>query len=155
MKTETITVGSHSEYPLSGTLTLPDNLNHPVPAVVLVHGSGASDQDEKVGKLKPFRDLSEGLAVNGIASLRYDKRTFVHARKMMKQGQITIYDETIEDAVKAADNLFGDLVSPGLWKDKRNAPCPDYGFSIISSNRGLVRSVIPGCDSDQGLPAGS
>ena len=73
MKSEKIVIGK--EYPLNGLLTLPDNTEEKVPAVVLVHGSGASNMDEKVMKLTPFKDLAEGLAEKGIASVRYDKRT--------------------------------------------------------------------------------
>ena len=82
---EKIVLGRDSEYPLNGLLTLPDDLSKPVPAVVLVHGSGPSDMNERVMKLTPFRDLAEGLAKHGIASVRYDKRTFAHARKMKKR----------------------------------------------------------------------
>ena len=45
---EKITVGAGTEYPLHGMLTFPDSLSKPVPAVVLVHGSGPSDMDETV-----------------------------------------------------------------------------------------------------------
>lgn len=107
MKTENITVGLNTEYPLKGLLTLPDDLSSPVPAVVLVHGSGPSNMDEKVMKLTPFRDLAEGLAERGIASIRYDKRTYVHARKMLKVS-VTVREETIEDAILAADMLRND-----------------------------------------------
>ena len=105
MKSEKIVIGSI--YPLSGLLTLPDNTEEKLPAVVLVHGSGASNMDEKVMKLTPFKDLAEGLADKGIASVRYDKRTFAHARKMMK-AEITVEEETIEDAILAAELLRKD-----------------------------------------------
>ena len=72
MYSEKITVGAGTDYPLKGLLTLPDDLSGPVPAVVMVHGSGASNMDEKVMKLKPFKDLAEGLAGHGVASLRYE-----------------------------------------------------------------------------------
>lgn len=98
---EKIVLGQDTEYPLNGLLTLPDDLSEPVPAVVLVHGSGPSDMDERVMKLTPFRDLAEGLAKHGIASVRYDKRTFAHARKMKKRP-LTVREETIEDALLAA-----------------------------------------------------
>ena len=39
---EEINVGENTKYPLNGLLTLPDNITTPVPAVVFVHGSGAS-----------------------------------------------------------------------------------------------------------------
>ena len=48
MKQEPIVLGQGTRFPLKGLLTLPDNLSAPVPAVVLVHGSGSSNMDEKV-----------------------------------------------------------------------------------------------------------
>ena len=99
-------VGEGSEYPLNGLLTLPDR-PEPFPAVVMVHGSGASNMDEKVMKLTPFKDLAEGLANHGVASLRYDKRTFAHARKMAKLSP-TVEAETIEDALLAISLLKKD-----------------------------------------------
>lgn len=105
MITQNLIVGEGTKYPLKGMLTLPDDLSRPVPAVVFVHGSGSSNMDEKVGKLTPFRDLAEGLAKHGIASLRYDKRSFVHGFKMMRSGTITVREETIEDAILAANLL--------------------------------------------------
>ena len=107
MYSEKIVVGQDTEFPLNGLLTMPDETEGPVPAVVMVHGSGASDMDEKVMKLTPFRDLAEGLARHGIASIRYDKRTFVHARKMLKQT-ITMKEETIDDALLAIGILRSD-----------------------------------------------
>ena len=55
-----IVIGEGGSYPLNGILTLPDGASAemPVPAVVLVHGSGSSNMDEKVGKLTPFKDLA-------------------------------------------------------------------------------------------------
>jgi pimeloyl-ACP methyl ester carboxylesterase len=80
-----------------------------VPAVVFVHGSGSSNMDEKVGKLTPFKDLAEGLAKHGIASVRYDKRSFAHGFKMVRsKTPITVKEETIEDAVLAAELLRAD-----------------------------------------------
>ena len=100
MISEKIVVGAGTEYPLNGLLTLPDKPDKPVPAVVMVHGSGASNMDETVKKLTPFRDLAEGLARHGVASLRYDKRTFAHAKKMAKRSP-TVKEETVDDALLA------------------------------------------------------
>ena len=108
MYSEKIIVGARTEYPLSGCMVLPGGLSKPVPAVVMVHGSGASNMDEKVLKLTPFGDLAEGLARHGIASLRYDKRTFVHGRKMIRNKGLTVKEETIEDALLAVQMLKKD-----------------------------------------------
>ena len=74
-----VTVGS-GEWALPGTLSMPAG-DGPFPAVVLVHGSGPNDQDETIGPNKPFKDLAWGLASQGIAVLRYDKRTKAHAQQ--------------------------------------------------------------------------
>ena len=52
--------------------------------------------------MKPFRDLAEGLAERGIAVYRYDKRTYVYGEQMKDDHDITLVEETIEDAVNAA-----------------------------------------------------
>ena len=109
MKMEKIVVGANTQFPLNGVLTLPEGADWPVPAVVFVHGSGSSNMDEKVGKLTPFKDLAEGLARHGIASVRYDKRSFAHGFRMVRsKTAITVKEETIEDAVLAADLLRRD-----------------------------------------------
>ena len=84
--------------PLHGALTLPAGAG-PFPAVVLVAGSGAHDMDETIGPNKPFRDIAEGLARAGIASLRYDKRTLDHPGS----GTGLVIDaEVTDDAVATA-----------------------------------------------------
>lgn len=106
---EPITIGQNTPFPLKGMLTLPDDLSAPVAAVVLVHGSGSSNMDEKVGKLPPFRDIAEGLAARGIACIRYDKRSYAHGPKMLRdKAPITVWEETIEDALLAAAMLRSD-----------------------------------------------
>ena len=107
---EKIIVGENTKYPLNGLLTLPDTIVTPVPAVVFVHGSGASNMDEKVGKLTPFKDLAQGLARHGIASVRYDKRSFTHGFKMLmdKSQDVTVKIETIDDAIMATELLRKD-----------------------------------------------
>jgi len=58
---------------LSATLSAPksDTL---LPAVVLVHGSGAHERDLVMGNHKIFKTMAEYLASHGIAVLRFDKR---------------------------------------------------------------------------------
>ncbi len=111
MLQEKVIVGAGTRYPLDGLLTLPAGASSPVPAVVLVHGSGSSDKDERIGGLTPFKDIAEGLAKRGIASLRYDKRSFAHGFKMLRDKTltITVKEETVDDAILATEILKGDL----------------------------------------------
>ena len=110
MLAENIVIGQGTKYPLKGILTLPENSDGPVPAVVLVHGSGSSNMDEKVGKLTPFKDIAEGLARHGIACVRYNKRSFSYGLKMVRDRSLTITakEETIEDAILATELLKAD-----------------------------------------------
>jgi fermentation-respiration switch protein FrsA (DUF1100 family) len=99
-----VTVGS-GEWQLPGTLTIPTG-KPPFPAVVLVQGSGPQDRDETIGLNKPFRDLAWGLASQGIAVLRYDKRTLAHQQQMAAiQDKITVKEEVVDDAVLALELL--------------------------------------------------
>ena len=108
-----ITLNAGTEWELPGTLSLPVG-DGPFPAVVLVHGSGPEDRDETIGANKPFRDLAWGLATQGIAVLRYDKRTLVYAQAMKDQIQsLTVQDETIDDALAAVELLrSADKIDP-------------------------------------------
>jgi dienelactone hydrolase len=95
-----VTVGS-GEWALPGTLTVP-KATGPLPAVVLVHGSGPNDRDETIGPNKPFKDLAQGLASQGIVVLRYEKRTKFYQQRMAGLSEtITVQEETVDDAVAA------------------------------------------------------
>ena len=99
-----ISVGE-GEWVLPGTVTAPAR-GGPFPAVVLVHGSGPNDRDETVGANKPFRDLAWGLAGQGIAVLRYEKRTRQYRERLMDNSVgFTVDQETVDDAVAAVERL--------------------------------------------------
>lgn len=98
-----VPVGHSGQISLPGTLVLPDGKG-PFAAVVLVHGSGPQDRDETIGPNRPFLDIARGLAAQGIAVLRYDKRT--HARPQdFTTGKFSMDDETTDDAVSAVATL--------------------------------------------------
>jgi hypothetical protein len=62
---------------LAGTLTLPMGIRDPVPAVVLLSGSGPQDRDSFVpiaDGWRPFREIADALSSRGIAVLRFDDR---------------------------------------------------------------------------------
>ncbi len=98
-----VTFGSE-QYPISGSLTLPEG-EGPFPAVILVHGSGPSDRNEQIGPNLPFMDLAEQLSAQGVAVLRYDKRTYLYGNQLAQATEITVQDETIDDVVYALEYL--------------------------------------------------
>jgi len=98
-KEERVTVGA-GEWTLPGTLSMPDGAI--AGAVVLVHGSGPSDRDETIGANHPFRDLAWGLADRGVAVLRYEKRTHQYPQRVAAIPNLTVREEVIDDALKAA-----------------------------------------------------
>lgn len=92
-----------------GTVTLPRGrsrlsarMSGGAPAVVLLAGGGPFDRDESAGPNKPLKDLAWGLATRGVAVLRFDKPTFVHAEKFNERGLgFTLADEYVPHAVAA------------------------------------------------------
>ena len=52
------------------------------PLVVLVQGSGPLDMDVTIGPNKFFKDLALMLAANGIASVRFYKRTAAYSNEL-------------------------------------------------------------------------
>jgi hypothetical protein len=96
------------DWPLRGKITVPSNdgenpLPGKHPVLILVHGSGPNDMNETVGMNQPFKDIAYYLAERGISVLRYDKRTFTYGTQMAGLKELTVYEETIDDAVEAVD----------------------------------------------------
>lgn len=96
-----ITLEATDSCDLGGTVTLPTG-DEQVPGVVLVHGSGPNDRDGTLGPSKPYKELAWGLATNGVAVLRYDKRTLACSPD---PTEITIDDVVTDDALTALDRL--------------------------------------------------
>lgn len=139
---EEVIVGAGTIHPLKGILTLPKAMDQPLPSVVLVHGSGASDYNEAAYAYKPFRDIAYGLAEQGIAVLRYDKRSYSYPQEFMgtAAASVSVKQETVEDAIAAA-NL--------LKQDKRLDPAQVY-----LAGHSLGGMLAPRIDAEGGSFAG-
>jgi dienelactone hydrolase len=87
---------------LGGTLCLPlkASAQNKVAVIVMVQGAGPQDRDETIGPNKPFRDLAEGLAAQGVATLRYEKRTRAFPLWFTPLNT-TLDNEMINDALAA------------------------------------------------------
>ncbi len=99
-----VTIG-RDPYALKGKLLLPAT-EKPAPAVVLIPGRTDMDMDGNIGigGNTPIKDLAEGLAARGIASLRYHKRGFQYKNSLPENAGI--YDTLVEDAGYAVDFLY-------------------------------------------------
>lgn len=135
---------------LPGILTMPKG-DGPFPAVVLIQGSGASDKDEAVMGLRPFRDIAEGLAEQGVAVYRFDKRTYVYGAAMADNRRITLMDESIDDAVNAVQLLakqekidperifvlghsLGGNAIPAIARELKKQPADSRGFIMMAAS---------------------
>lgn len=104
------------ELPLNGSLAVP-KADEPVPAVIIVHGSGPSDRNGAVAGNAPYIEIAGQLYDRGIASLRYDKRTLTYAY-LSEEGyfdDLTVWEETINDVKLAFDFMAG---QEGVDKDR-------------------------------------
>jgi dienelactone hydrolase len=95
----------HDSIVLPAILTLPKDCKA-CAVVLLLHDMGPQDKDHSIGPTKMFRDLAVGLAAEGIASLRYDKRTFRYGPELMADLRVLNFEnEVIEDALAAIQLL--------------------------------------------------
>ncbi|MCL1873478.1 MAG: alpha/beta hydrolase [Clostridiales bacterium] len=95
-----IIINAGTEWELEGVLTLPEGKG-PFPAVVIVHGAGTQNKDGNIGGTQFFyKNLAELLTEQGIAGIRYDKRTFTYP-ELMQDVDYTLKEEGVDDALSA------------------------------------------------------
>lgn len=94
---------------LHGTLTVPDG-DGPVPAVLLIVGSGPTDRDGNQGGAGPatLRKLAHALAEAGVATLRYDKRGIAASADAGRSMADGTYAGFVQDAADWTDRLQAD-----------------------------------------------
>lgn len=96
-----------STMPLSGRITIPV-ASGKLPLVIMVQGAGPQDMDGSYGANKIYRDIAWGLASNGIAVIRFPKRTSVYGSLYLNGNpniRYTLEEEyinDIKDAVRKA-----------------------------------------------------
>lgn len=106
---------------LKGTLLVPEK-NNLKKLALFVHGSGPNDRDESIYDNKPFRDIAEKLYENGVASYRFDKRSYSNPESFTEKS--TIDDEVTNDVV----NLISHF--------KANPEFKDYELTVIGHSLG-------------------
>lgn len=138
----------HDTIVLPAILTLPAACKR-CPLVVLLPDLGPQDKDHSIGPTKMFRDLAVGLAAKGIASYRFDKRTFRYGPEMMADLRLlTLETEMLEDVqaalrqlkqVAEIDTNQWHLMGLGLGglaagRVARYSPLPVKSFTLIGSS---------------------
>ncbi|MEA2235722.1 MAG: uncharacterized protein QOC81_446 [Thermoanaerobaculia bacterium] len=101
-----------SDTSIHSTLLLPKDTSKPMPVVLLISGSGPTDRNGNSrmlpGPNNSLLMLAEGLAMNGIASLRYDKRGVGESAKAIVAEADLRFETYIDDAVAFCDQLRAD-----------------------------------------------
>ena len=92
---------------IHGTLLLPSDMSKPVPVVLLIAGSGPTDRDGNNPMMHndALKMLATDFAMNGIASLRYDKRGIGQSAEGMTKESDLRFENYIDDAVAWCNQL--------------------------------------------------
>ncbi|HTK18900.1 MAG TPA: alpha/beta hydrolase [Mucilaginibacter sp.] len=87
---------------IRGTLSMPKNTSGKIPVVLIVADSGPTDRNgnnEQTGLAgNMYKLLADGLAKNGIASVRFDKRMVGESKTANKLEDLR-FDDYVDDAV--------------------------------------------------------
>lgn len=96
---------------ISGTLTVPNNIQGKMPVVIIIAANGRTDRDgnnaERGINANTYQLLSYALAKNGIASLRYDKRMVGKSTTTEKEKELS-FEDYVDDAVSLINMLNDD-----------------------------------------------
>lgn len=92
-----------------GTLQVPD-VEHPVPVVLLIAGSGPTDRDGNNPAMKnnSLKMLADSLFEHGYASLRYDKRGIAESKDAGSDESELRFEHYIDDAAAWIEQLRKD-----------------------------------------------
>lgn len=121
---------------LAGSLTRPEG-TAPVPAVLLITGSGAQDRDESLMGHKPFLLLADALTRAGIAVLRVDDRGVGGSGGSMATATT---EDLARDAAAAYDWL---RAQPGID--------PSRVGLLGHSEGGMIAAILAGRRPDVGF----
>lgn len=104
-KEKTIKV-NNSQGKLQGSLLFPKKKN--IPVALIIAGSGPTDRNGNQGMMKSdaYKLLAEGLAENGIASLRYDKQGVGESKEAAKEEKDLLFEDMVNDAALFVDYLL-------------------------------------------------
>ena len=119
---------------LHGTLQLPTTPAARVPVALVVSGSGPTDRNGNsavlAGPNNSLKLLAEGLAAQGIATLRYDKRGIGESRGSMTSEAGLTFDTYVDDAA--------------AWLRMLRADARFSTVSVIGHSEGALIALLAG-----------
>lgn len=101
VKEENLTIDKFTD----GTLVVPENTETP-PLVIFIQGSGPTNRDgnQPMMKNNGIKKIAHELAVNGIASFRYDKRIFKMEKLRVKEADLR-FEDFVTDVNSIVDHF--------------------------------------------------
>ncbi|MDQ0232076.1 pimeloyl-ACP methyl ester carboxylesterase [Metabacillus malikii] len=96
---KSLEVTIHGTYPLSATLTIPEESTSTYPAILFISGSGKGDRDGNLKNMPMniYKDLADFLTSKGFITLRYDKRGIGNSGgKFIETGVNDFIDDAVD-----------------------------------------------------------
>ncbi|MEK5487222.1 MULTISPECIES: alpha/beta hydrolase [Lysinibacillus] len=93
------------------TVALQKASTSPSPVALIIAGSGPTDKDGNsalAGKNNSLKMLAEGLAQEGITTVRYDKRGLGDNQALLTKEEDGTFDQYVDDAVQILQTLMAD-----------------------------------------------
>ncbi|MGG2106311.1 alpha/beta hydrolase [Lysinibacillus pakistanensis] len=93
------------------TVALQKTSKKPSPVALIIAGSGPTDKDGNstlAGKNNSLKMIAEGLADEGIATVRYDKRGLGDNQSLLIKEEDGTFDQYVDDAVQVINALLAD-----------------------------------------------
>ncbi len=126
---ESVTIPSIG-FNLAGTITKPANATTPLPALILIGGSGPTDRDATVAGIPVFGQLARDLVAAGFIVVRYDKRGVGQSGGRAESVTIADYAE--------------DARSVLVWLEKRKDVDKDRIGLVGHSEGAAVATLLAG-----------
>ena len=115
---------------LAASITKPAGVTAPLPAVILIGGSGPTDRDETVAGIPIFGQLARDLVAAGFAVVRYDKRGVGQSGGRAESATIADYAEDARQVL--------------LWLEKQKGIDKNRIAVVGHSEGGLVAMLTAG-----------
>lgn len=135
-----ITVG-REPYELSGTLLVPRQAEKA--PIVILFGEEDSDRNGTMGAAgnTPLKDLAEGLAGQGVATLRYNMRKYEYQGKV--SDSLGIYDSFLQDACYAVDQMNNEKeIDPERIYLAAMGESADWMSALVKKKKNRLSGVV-------------